>query len=112
MAHRESADRVGQYLRSERFTAVVYHGGLEQDARERALFRFRSGAANVLVSTDLAARGLDIPEVGAVVHYHCRPMKPRLRTAPAVPRAGSQWRAFLIVGPEENDSRFRRTFRQ
>lgn len=91
VAHRESADRVGQYLRSERFTAVVYHGGLEQDARERALFRFRSGAANVLVSTDLAARGLDIPEVGAVVHYHCRPMKPRLRTAPAVPRAGSRW---------------------
>lgn len=107
VAHRESADRVGLYLRSERFTAVVYHGGMEQDARERALFRFRSGAANVLVSTDLAARGLDIPEVGAVVHYHLPADEATFahrsgRTA----RWQSVGEAFLIVGPEETTPDF------
>ena len=107
VAHRESADRVGQYLRSERFTAVVYHGGMEQDARERALFRFRSGAANVLVSTDLAARGLDIPEVGAVVHYHLPADEATFahrsgRTA----RWQSVGEAYLIVGPEETTPDF------
>ncbi|MGN0086298.1 MAG: DEAD/DEAH box helicase [Alloprevotella sp.] len=73
VAHRESAERVCAYLKREGLDAVLYHGGLEQQLRERALFRFRSGCASVLVSTDLAARGLDIPEVEAVVHYHLSP---------------------------------------
>lgn len=70
VAHRESADRVGNYLRSAGFCAEIYHGGLEQERRERSLFKFRSGSYNILVATDLAARGLDIPEVKAVIHYH------------------------------------------
>lgn len=70
VAHRESADRVGSYLKECGFFAEVYHGGMEQEQRERALSKFRSGCSNVLVSTDLAARGLDIPEVQSVIHYH------------------------------------------
>lgn len=70
VSHRESVQRVGAWLQSKGFYAVMYHGGMEQDVRERALYKFRNGSANVLVSTDLAARGLDIPEVRAVVHYH------------------------------------------
>jgi len=50
--------------------ATFYHGGMEQDARERALIRFRNGSVNYLVTTDLAARGLDIPEMKHVIHYH------------------------------------------
>lgn len=68
--HRESVDRVGGYLREQKLQYEVYHGGMEQEMRERALYKFRTGSSNVLVSTDLAARGLDIPEVQHIVHYH------------------------------------------
>lgn len=68
--HRESVDRVGAYLREQKLYFEVYHGGMEQDVRERALYKFRYGSSNVLISTDLAARGLDIPEVQHIIHYH------------------------------------------
>lgn len=68
--HRESADRVGEYLKKQHISAVVYHGGLDQQKREMALARFDSDAARVLVSTDLAGRGLDIAGVQSVIHYH------------------------------------------
>lgn len=102
-AHRESAERIGKYLKGEGFTAVVYHGGMEQEWRERALYKFRSGGANVLVATDLAARGLDIPEVEAVVHYHLPLTEDAFthrsgRTA----RWEASGRVFLITGPTEN----------
>ncbi len=70
VAHRESVERVTKYLKGERFAVEQYHGGMEQDLRERALHRFIGKSANVLVSTDLAARGLDIPAVRSIVHYH------------------------------------------
>ena len=68
--HRESVDRVAGYLHEQKLFHEVYHGGMEQEVRERALYKFRNGSSNVLVSTDLAARGLDIPEVKHIIHYH------------------------------------------
>ena len=68
--HRESVDRVGGYLREQKLAHEVYHGGMDQELRERALYKFRNGSSNVLISTDLAARGLDIPEMQHVIHYH------------------------------------------
>ena len=68
--HRESVDRVGGYLREQKLAHEVYHGGMEQELRERSLYKFRNGSSNVLISTDLAARGLDIPEMQHVIHYH------------------------------------------
>ena len=68
--HRESVDRVGKYLRSQKVCCETFHGGMEQDDRERALYKFRNGSSSILVSTDLAARGLDITGVQHVVHYH------------------------------------------
>lgn len=68
--HRESVDRVGTYLREQKIFFEAYHGGMDQEVRERALYKFRCGSSNVLVSTDLAARGLDIPEVQHIIHYH------------------------------------------
>lgn len=102
-AHRESVERVGKWLLSEGFDATMYHGGMEQDLRERAVYRFRSGVANVLVSTDLAARGLDIPEVQVVIHYHLPSKEEEYvhrngRTA----RWESYGKVYLIVGPEEH----------
>lgn len=68
--HRESVDRVSAYLREQKVYFEAYHGGMEQEVRERALYKFRCGSSNVLISTDLAARGLDIPEVRHIIHYH------------------------------------------
>lgn len=68
--HRESVDRVGGYLCEQKLSHEAYHGGMEQEVRERALYKFRNGSSNVLISTDLAARGLDIPEVQHIIHYH------------------------------------------
>lgn len=68
--HRESVDRVSNYLREQKLYYEAYHGGMEQEMRERALYKFRCGSSNVLISTDLAARGLDIPEVRHIIHYH------------------------------------------
>ena len=102
VSHRESVERVGEWLRKEGFVAEMYHGGLEQDRRERALYKFRSGSANVLVSTDLAARGLDIPAVRIVVHYHLP-----LREEDFTHRNGrtARWDAegeiYLLQGPAE-----------
>ena len=102
VAHRESVERVGQYLRDNGFVVSLYHGGQDQEIRERSLYRFRSGAASVMVSTDLAARGLDIPEVRAIVHYHLP-----LDAATFAHRSGrtARWdaegTAYLLVGPEE-----------
>lgn len=68
--HRESVERVGKFLQSKKFQCGIFHGGMEQDDRERSLYKFRNGSCHVLISTDLAARGLDIPEIDNVVHYH------------------------------------------
>ena len=68
--YRESVERVASYLKSKKFPCDAFHGGMEQADRERALYKFRNGSCPVLVSTDLAARGLDIPGIDNVVHYH------------------------------------------
>ena len=67
--HRESVERVGKYLQSKKFQCGIFHGGMEQDDRERSLYKFRNGSCHVLISTDLAARGLDIPEIENAVSY-------------------------------------------
>ena len=68
--HRESVERVGKFLQAQKFPCGVFHGGMEQEDRERSLYKFRNGSCHVLISTDLAARGLDIPDIDNVVHYH------------------------------------------
>ena len=66
---RETVDEVSRFLSKSSLNCVAYHGSLEQKARELALFRFKCGNTNILVSTDLAARGLDIKDVKHVIHY-------------------------------------------
>ena len=67
--HRDAADRLCTMLMEEGIISDVFHGGLEQPERERSLIKFRNGSIKILVATDLASRGLDIPEIGHVVHY-------------------------------------------
>ncbi|MFD2570770.1 DEAD/DEAH box helicase [Spirosoma soli] len=68
--HREAAERTSALLNERGIYSTFYHGGMEQDDRERALILFRNGSVTYLITTDLAARGLDIPEMKHVIHYH------------------------------------------
>ncbi len=67
--HIEAVNRLSALLKKHNFEHGVFHGDLEQVDREKNLIRFRGGATNVLIATDLAARGLDIPEIRHIVHY-------------------------------------------
>lgn len=67
--HRETVDRISDLLIDEDLVHDIFHGGMEQDDRERALLKFRNGSVKILITTDLAARGLDIPEVEFIIHY-------------------------------------------
>jgi len=68
-SHREAADRIKQHLKEFGKETALYHGGLEQREREHALYLFKSGCVDTLICTDLASRGLDIPELELVIHY-------------------------------------------
>ena len=102
LGFRDAVSRVADFLRDTGFSISAFHGGMEQRDRERALFRFKSGAANVLVCTDLAGRGLDIDGVDNIVHYHLP-----LNEETLIHRNGrtARWdkvgRSYLLVGPEE-----------
>ena len=67
--HRETVDRISDLLIDKDLAHDIFHGGMEQDERERALLKFRNGSIKILITTDLASRGLDIPEVQCIIHY-------------------------------------------
>ncbi|MBS1622574.1 MAG: DEAD/DEAH box helicase [Bacteroidetes bacterium] len=67
--HRDAVKRVGVQLRSMNIAHGIYHGEMEQADREKALIMLRNGSTNILVTTDLASRGLDIPEIRHIIHY-------------------------------------------
>lgn len=67
---KESIERVSDFLQSKNIDHGCFHGGMEQKDRERVLIRFRNGTIRLIIATDLAARGLDIPEIKFIIHYH------------------------------------------
>ena len=68
--HREAVERTSNLLKEKGIYNEFYHGGMEQQQRDSALSKFRNGTTNVLVTTDLASRGLDIPNIRYIIHYH------------------------------------------
>lgn len=64
-----SIQEVSDFLAHQRIPHGCFHGDMEQKDRERALIQFRNGSHNLLVATDLAARGIDIPEITFIIHY-------------------------------------------
>ena len=68
--HRESVERTSNLLKEKGIVNVFYHGGMEQQERESAMCKFKNGTSNILVTTDLASRGLDIPDIKYIIHYH------------------------------------------
>jgi len=68
--YRDSVERTADYLRRQGFSLSYFHGGMDQKLREDALYKFSNGSTNIFVSTDLASRGLDIPDIDNIIHYH------------------------------------------
>ena len=97
-ATKQRADRVAYQLRRENFSAVTIHGDLSQRQRDHAMGKFRKGEEDILVATDIAARGIDVPSVGNVINYDI-PDDPNVyfhrigRTA----RAGAEGKAISLV---------------
>lgn len=73
--HREAVDRISTVFKSHRVEHGFLHGAMEQVDREKNLIKFRGGAYHVLIATDLASRGLDIPEIKHIVHYQLPPQE-------------------------------------
>ena len=68
--HRDAVERTSILLKEKGIQNAAFHGGMEQMQREQTLIQFRNGSVLFLVATDLAARGLDIPEIKHIIHYH------------------------------------------
>ena len=66
---RDSISEVSEFLERHKISHTCFSGGMEQKERERALIKFRNGSSQVLLATDLAARGIDIPEMKFIIHY-------------------------------------------
>lgn len=101
--YRDAVERTSDYLRGLGFTLASFHGGLDQREREQQLYLFSNGSANIMVCTDLAARGLDVPSIENIIHFHLP-----LAEEEYVHRVGrtARWDAkgntFFILGPEEH----------
>lgn len=100
---RESVERIHQALGKWGFSVGIYHGALEQQQRETAVAMLNNGSINVLVSTDLASRGLDIDTVEHIIHYHL-PVNEQAyvhrngRTA----RVDACGNAYVLMAPDES----------
>lgn len=105
--HRESVERISDFLWLHQVPNGIYHGGMEQIDREKALIQFRNGSTYCLVTTDLAARGLDIPEIEYIIHYHLPLTEDAFvhrngRTA----RMNASGTMYLILSPGEKTPAF------
>jgi ATP-independent RNA helicase DbpA len=100
--HRDAVERTHELLGDKGILSVFYHGGMEQIDRETALCKFKNGTSNILITTDLASRGLDILNIRSVVHYHIPHTEASFthrngRTA----RMDATGNVYVIVGPDE-----------
>ena len=68
--YKDSIERISNFLTQHNLSHGTFFGGMEQVERERALIKFRNGTHKILLATDLAARGIDVPEIKFIIHYH------------------------------------------
>lgn len=99
---RDSIDTVSQFFRRHKISHSCFSGGMEQQERERALITFRNGSSQVLLATDLASRGIDIPDLNFIIHYELPKHKEEFihrngRTA----RVNAKGTAYVLKGNDE-----------
>ena len=100
--YRDSVERTATFLQQEGFVVGMFHGGMEQKLREEALYRFANGSLSVLVSTDLASRGLDIPQIRAIIHYHLPESEDGyIHRVGRTARWDAQGDSYFILAPQE-----------
>lgn len=99
---KDSIQRVSDYLHHKNIPHGCFYGGLEQKDRERALIKFRNGSHQLIIATDLAARGLDIPEIKFIIHYHL-PLKEQefIHRNGRTARMHQEGTAFVLQWAEE-----------
>ena len=102
---KRSADKIALKLRKDKFNAEAIHGDLRQSKREKVILKFRKNRFQILVATDVAARGLDIPHIEHVINYDI-PQNPEdyIHRIGRTARAGAKGRAltFLTDGDKKN----------
>lgn len=105
--YRDAAERVFSAMKAAGLPVGLYHGGLDQIDRDKAIVRFNNGTTPMLIATDLGSRGLDIDDVNAVVHYHL-PSTPEAWTHRngRTGRMGADGSIYVIEGPTENVPEF------
>ncbi|MGB6527343.1 MAG: DEAD/DEAH box helicase, partial [Candidatus Nitrosopolaris sp.] len=100
-ATKQRTQRLANELKQEGFKAITIHGDLSQRERDNAMYRFKKGTEDILVATDIAARGIDVPAVGHIINYDV-PFEPLMyfhrigRTA----RAGAKGKAISLVSQD------------
>jgi Superfamily II DNA and RNA helicases len=100
--HRDAVERTADYLAAQGFYVSAFHGGLDQRAREDALYKFSNGSANVFVSTDLGSRGLDIPDIQNIIHYHLPESEDGyIHRVGRTARWDKSGKTYFVLGPEE-----------
>ena len=100
--HRDAVERIGQLLGQKGIAHGTFHGGMEQEERERELIKFRNGSHRLLICTDLASRGLDIPEIEYVIHYQLPPDdKAFVHRNGRTARMTATGTAYLVLAEEE-----------
>src|SRR5947209_437824 len=111
-ATKQRTQRLAAELKQEGFKAITIHGDLSQKQRDIAMYRFKKGNEDILVATDIAARGIDVPAIGHLINYDI-PEDPLMyfhrigRTA----RAGATGRAISLVSQDRVEN-FGRILRQ
>ncbi len=101
--YRDAVERTADYLTNNGFYLSIFHGGMEQKEREAALYKFSNGSSNIFVSTDLASRGLNIPDIDNIIHYHLPEKEDNyIHRVGRTARWDATGKTFFILGPEEN----------
>jgi len=100
---KRGSDRVGEHLERAGIKTAVIHGNKSQGARTRALGDFKAGRVNVLVATDIAARGLDIAQLPLVINYDLPLVaEDYIHRVGRTGRAGRSGRAVSLVSPSDS----------
>ncbi|MFT4669045.1 MAG: superfamily II DNA/RNA helicase [Flavobacteriaceae bacterium] len=100
---RDSIDHLSAFLERNKISQACFSGGMEQKDRERSLIKFRNGTCQVLIATDLAARGIDIPEMKYIIHYELpRAAEEFTHRNGRTARVDSKGTAYVVAWEKEN----------